>query len=313
MLLAPLPISTDQPASDLMNIVWRKNDVYLDIGSFAMGGGWMTLHVQTVLVLAVVAWTAASGDIWLSLVGLAVMGGGLMGTLWYVYITQWRKPLYSPIRFNRHRRQVCVTEPGGEYWFVPWERVHAIAPRALSLNTGGASQHGSLVLRFPLKGKEYEDYAPNKEGWVLAVNAGGGISSMAQWECIRSFMEVGPEVVPNSSIPETSEKIEREGYWGAWKSYFAQFVDEVKAKPVGPALTTLCGLTIFGIPWVAVLMSRKLEHIPDLSAPEVIEWSKPLPPEQWAKRSPELERAIAEQETILKVDADSPSSNKENV
>ena len=39
MLLAPLPISTDQPASDLMNIVWRKNDVYLDIGSFAMGGG----------------------------------------------------------------------------------------------------------------------------------------------------------------------------------------------------------------------------------------------------------------------------------
>ena len=60
-------------------------------------------------------------------------------------------------------------------------------------------------------------------------------------------------------------------------------------------------------------MSRKLERIPDLSAPEAIEWSKPLPPEQWAKRSPELERAIAEQETILKVDADSPSSNKENV
>lgn len=36
--LAPLPIPTGQPASDLMNIVWRKNQVFLDIGSFAMGG-----------------------------------------------------------------------------------------------------------------------------------------------------------------------------------------------------------------------------------------------------------------------------------
>ncbi|MDX2351395.1 hypothetical protein [Stutzerimonas xanthomarina] len=29
--LAPLPIPTGQPASDLMNIIWRKNEVYLDI------------------------------------------------------------------------------------------------------------------------------------------------------------------------------------------------------------------------------------------------------------------------------------------
>jgi len=36
--LAPLPIPTGQPPQDLMNIIWRKNPVYLDIGSFAMGG-----------------------------------------------------------------------------------------------------------------------------------------------------------------------------------------------------------------------------------------------------------------------------------
>ena len=36
--LAPLPIPTGQPASDLMNIIWRKNQVLLDIGSFSMGG-----------------------------------------------------------------------------------------------------------------------------------------------------------------------------------------------------------------------------------------------------------------------------------
>jgi len=34
--LAPLPIPTGQSPQDLMNIIWRKNPVYLDIGSFAM-------------------------------------------------------------------------------------------------------------------------------------------------------------------------------------------------------------------------------------------------------------------------------------
>ncbi|MEH6491688.1 hypothetical protein [Halopseudomonas sp.] len=74
--LAPLPIPTGQSASDLMNIIWRKNDVYMDIGSFVMGAGWMTLHMGSVMFLAISAWIAASGDIWLSLAILAVMGGG---------------------------------------------------------------------------------------------------------------------------------------------------------------------------------------------------------------------------------------------
>src|SRR5690606_40285057 len=31
--LAPLPIPTGQPAKDMLNLIWRKNEVYLDIGS----------------------------------------------------------------------------------------------------------------------------------------------------------------------------------------------------------------------------------------------------------------------------------------
>lgn len=33
-----LPIPTGQPARDLLNLIWRKNAAYLDIGHFAMGG-----------------------------------------------------------------------------------------------------------------------------------------------------------------------------------------------------------------------------------------------------------------------------------
>lgn len=297
--LAPLPIPTGQPASDLMNIIWRKNQVYLDIGNFSMGAGWMTLHWGTFLFGAVAIWVALSGDIVGSLAVLAVFVVGLMGTLWYLFIKQWRKPLTPPIRFNRQRREVCITEPDGSYWFVPWERVHAIAPSALSLNTGGASKHGSLLLWFPLTGQEHEDYAPDKQGWVLMVTTGGGISSMAQWECIRSFMEIGPEAIPDSSHPERSEKLKQKGYLGVWLSCIAQLFDELKAKEYGAALSTVCGLTIFGAPWFAVLMTKKLANLPELTAPDVIEWSKPLPREQWAKRSSELEQAIAEREAAL--------------
>ena len=301
--LAPLPIPTGQPASDLMNIIWRKNDVYLDIGSFAMGAGWLTLHMGSFMILAISAWVAASGDIWLSLMTLIVMGGGLMGTLWYLFIKQWRKPLYPPIRFNRQRREVCITEPNGEYWYVPWERVHAIAPRALSLNTGGASQHGSLVLWFPLKGQEYEDYAPNKEGWVLAVNAGGGTSSMAQWECIRSFMEVGPEAVPEpleNICGLTLKQI-------FWREYHKSCEERGRFLTIFWEIGVMFPIfNPMGGYWV---IRKKLKHIPDLSTPETVEWSKSLPPEQWAKRSPELERAIAEQEAMLKAEADKPPAD----
>lgn len=291
--LAPLPIPTGQPASDLMSIIWRKNQVYLDIGNFSMGAGWLTLHMGTFLIIAIAAWAALSGDIWGGVLLLGIMGGGLMGTLWYLFIKQYRKPLIPPIRFNRQRREVCITEPDGSYWFVPWERVHAIAPSALSLNTGGASQHGSLLLWFPLKGQEHEDYAPDKQGWVLMVNTGGGISSMAQWECIRSFMEVGPE-----AIPEPLENI----CGLSLKQIFWREFDK-SCQERGLFLTVVWEIGIMfpifnpmGAHWIT---RKKLAHIPELTAPEVIEWSKPLPPEQWAKRSPELEQAIAERESEL--------------
>ena len=45
--------------------------------------------------------------------------------------------------------------------------------------------------------------------------------------------------------------------------------------------------------------SSNLKPPPDLPYPDIIEWSKPLPPEQWAKRSPELEHAIAKREAEL--------------
>ena len=122
---------------------------------------------------------------------------------------------------------------------------------------------------------------------------------MAQWECIRSFMEIGPDAVPENSLNKANEVVQRGGYLGMWKGVALQLVDELRHGKFAKACMTFLGLTIFGIPWLAVLDTRKLAKIPDLTTPEVVEWSKPLPPKQWAKRSPELERAIAEREAEL--------------
>jgi hypothetical protein len=216
-----------------------------------------------------------------------------MGTLWYFFIKQWRKPLTPPIRFNRQRREVCITEPDGSYWFVPWERVYAIAPSVTNLGTYGATKHGSLVLWFPLKGQEHETYGPDKKGWVLMVNPGGGISSMAQWECIRSFMEEGPDAVPEplENICGVSLK---QIFWREFeKSRLERGLFLTVAWEIGIMFPVFNPM---GAYW---MMRKKFSHIPDLTAPEVVEWSKPLPPAQWAKRSPDLELAIAQREAEL--------------
>lgn len=296
--LSPLPIPTGQAPSDLLNLIWRKTPVYLDIGSFPMGSGWLTLHAMTFVIVAVSVWAAWSfygvrGVSWYEYTVLPVTGAVIVGPLWYLYIKQWRKPLTPPIRFNRQRREVCITEPDGSYWFVPWERVHAIAPSVLMLNSGGASKHGSLVLWFPLKGQEREDYAPDKPGWVMMVNPGGGRSAMAQWECIRSFMEGAYDMVPEPTVLHNFGM-------SVWQSYRHDFKAGVAAK--GWFLTFLwegLGTVVFNDVLYEYLSRKKLANLPDLTAPDVIEWSQPLPPEQWAKRSPELERAISEREAEL--------------
>ena len=123
---------------------------------------------------------------------------------------------------------------------------------------------------------------------------------MAQWECIRSFMEVGPEAVPECNWDYSLEEYRKMGRAGVWRSQVVQFFEELFVeRKFGTAFNTLFFMVVMGSPWAFILKLEKLSDIPELTAPEIVEWSRPLPPEQWARRSPELERAISERETEL--------------
>lgn len=298
--LSPLPIPTGEPAADVLGMIWRKNETYLDIGSLSLSAGWVTLHSMSVFFAGLTIYMLFFGfrydtyiGFWLSLITSTVM----MGFLWKGYIKAYRRPLMPPLRFHRQRREVRIVTPEGEEWTVPWERVHAIAPSATMIGQFGAAKMGGLLLWFPYKHQIDEPFHMNKEGWAIMVSPGPGIAAMRQWECIRSFMEVGPEAVPEPSPVHN-------GHMGIWESFMHDMREGIKTNGW---LRTIIEIGLFSFFFnvfvLDYLTRKKFAVIPDLTSPESIAWSQPLPPEQWAKRSPELEAAVVEREKDLEAAA----------
>ena len=279
--LAPLPIPTGRKPSDVLNVIWRKNDVFLDVGSYSIGSAVMVMWPMVMLFL-VLAYFFEDPD-------ALVLGACIMVIPIFLLIQGLFREVPLPVRFNRQRREVCVPRDDGEYWIVPWETVTAAATQQSSVSQAGRATMGLLIIGFenpdPQAGEDNKHYS-------LGFNCGGGTTAMALWECMRSYMEIGPEAAPEAAALNS----------GANLRYYIDYLND-KAKERGWFLTLLWegvfGIFIFNAPLATYLQRKKLYPPPDLLYPEIIEWSKPLPPEQWAKRSPELEAAIAEREAEL--------------
>ncbi|MEG1962566.1 MAG: hypothetical protein RR222_22005 [Pseudomonas sp.] len=281
--LAPLPIPTGRKPSDVLNTIWRKNDVFLDIGNYSIGSAVMIIW-PTAIQFAVIYYITSN---------LLILGGGLIIVgipIFYVILGLFREvPL--PVRFNRQRREVCVPQADGEYWIVPWESVTAAATQHSSVSQGGRATMGMLFIGFENPDPHAKE---DNKHYSLGFGCGGGTTAMALWECMRSYMEIGPEAVEDQTARFDRSK-------GIWATYLEDLIKAAKLR--GWFVTVLwegfCGIFIFNTLLIDVLERWKLNPPPDLTYPAIIEWSKPLPPEQWAKRSPELEAAIAQREAEL--------------
>ncbi len=261
-----------------MGIIWRKNDTFLDISHYSIGTGIMLLWPLLVLFSSM---AYALDDI-----AILIMGAVITVLPCLMLIYSLFRPTPLPIRFNRQRREACFLKRNGDYWIVPWESVVAAATQVSSTSQGGKVTQGMLFIRL-------ENPAPNatkdNRNFTMGFGCGGGESAMAQWECIRTYMEVGPDAVTDntarlahtkgilaSCLDDLKDAAQRKGWFMAllWDGFFGVFI-----------FNTL----------LANLLERwKLYPLPDLDHPDIIEWSKPLPPEQWAKPSAELQAALAE-------------------
>jgi hypothetical protein len=281
--LAPLPIPTGRKPSDVLNTIWRKNDVFLDIGNYNIGSA--VLVIWPMIIQFAVIYYITSDTL--------ILGGGLVVVgipIFYVILGLFSEvPL--PVRFNRQRREVCVPQADGEYWIVPWENVTAAATQHSSVSQGGRATMGMLFIGFENPDPHAKD---DNKHYSLGFGCGGGITAMALWECMRSYMEIGPEAVEDDTARFDRSK-------GIWATYLEDLIKAARLR--GWFVTVLwegfCGIFIFNTLLIDVLERWKLNPPPDLTYPAIIEWSKPLPPEQWAKRSPELEAAIAQREAEL--------------
>ncbi|MBK5374805.1 hypothetical protein JFT81_09160 [Pseudomonas sp. TH43] len=292
--LAPLPIPTGEKPSDVLNTIWRKNDTFLDIGNYSVGSTVMVMWPTLMLFLSLAfGFRNISPDL---SIFILIGGGIIIGIPSMILVQGLLRPVPLPIRFNRQRREVCVPREGGEYWIVPWESVTAAATQHSSVSQAGKATMGLLIIGFENPDPQAKDH--NKH-FSLGFNCGGGTTAMALWECMRSYMEIGPNAVEDQTARFDRSK-------GIWATYF----DDLKkaAKLRGWLVTALwegfCGIFIFNTLLIDVLERWKLNPPPDLTYPEIIEWSKPLPPEQWAKRSSELEEAIAKREAELAAQTD---------
>ena len=279
--LAPLPVPTGEKPEDVLNTIWRKNDVFIDIGNYSIGSAVMTIW-PGIMLFALINYIKPEPLIW---------GGGIiiLGIPIFFVILGLFREVPLPVRFNRQRREVCVPMEDGDYWIVPWESVTAAATQHSSTSQAGKNTMGLLIVGF-----ENPDSLTKEDNkhFYFAFNCGGGTTAMALWECMRSYMEVGPDAAPEAAALNSG---------GSWR-YYIDYLNG-RANKYGWLITFLwdglVGILVFNAPLATYLQRKKLYPPPQLTHPDIIEWSKPLPPEQWAKRSPELEQAIAKREAEL--------------
>ncbi|MHC8348125.1 hypothetical protein ACYZT7_01780 [Pseudomonas sp. RT4P38] len=282
--LAPLPIPTGEKPQDVLNTIWRKNEVFLDIGNYSIGSAVMVMW-PTLMVFVLMGYiTPEPGMIWMG--GLIIIG---LPSMFLIQGLFREVPL--PVRFNRQRREVCVPRDDGEYWIVPWETLTAAATQHSSVSQTGKATMGLLVIGFENPDPLAKD---DNKHFSLGFNCGGGTTAMALWECMRSYIEISPEAVPESRV----------GVAPYEETQIGSIITDLRKGNLLGVLWGIFCITILGTYLAEKLQDLKLSYPPDLPYPDIIEWSKPLPPEQWAKRSPELEAAIAKREAELAAHAE---------
>ena len=312
--LAPLPLPTGQPAEDYAHAIGEVNDTFLTFGvglppvfswQLLIGlymAGWTMLLVLFPLIVALLT-PLAGGTVtdvmeitWgIFLLGIK-FGLPLMQCVLVALLIGWfsnhRKYKHViPSRFNRQRREASFTPDGQtEPIFIPWESLSAWVIEAQGVTQYGVQRQYAMGVGF--------HHAESDEEYSLEFVCGGLPLAIANWEAIRAYMEYevhtlkdiqdpldlqGPNDPPHEGLHTfhnaraRMRRRYREGEVGKWYilSWYLYH------------LITLWTLPFHITEWEIRRVKRLLKRKVPIA---VQEWSQSLPPEQWAKPSPELQR-----------------------
>ena len=311
--LSPKPVPTGMPAFSGQQLHQDANKVFLDVGAG-----------QTSVEFAARAYIGSvmSLVIFCSLVGLGLGVDDHLRTdapIFEIFLTLVLPNYYlwafigfiaslaafnmfriirnigarSPIRFNRQRREVALVFRGEAPVYVPWEEVIACVSASRVITQYAVMP--SFALMLGLRNADTGDVY-----WITIPGGNLGLV-VSEWEAIRVYMEQGPDALPTPLLSDEEfqegtvayfhmcRQVYRKEHW--WIRYAFGFL-----------LIQFCSgwtLPCYIAQWVK---RRPKAVFPQ----EVLDWSKPLPPEQHAKPSQALldesaavRKAYAKGQTML--------------
>ena len=163
-------------------------------------------------------------------------------------------------------------DPKLVYEIYPWEKLVAYIETRQDIGPSLMATHTVLTLAIP----KPDD--PESALAAASINVGHETAGLAQWECIRQFMENGPEACPDPKEDETLAH------------YKAKCRQARKEMSLLPWLVKKVGDWFFQRYLAHIITERRIKTLALKNLPEELKaWSAPLPKEQWAKSSEALQ------------------------
>ncbi|WKC38849.1 hypothetical protein QYM18_07115 [Ectopseudomonas chengduensis] len=311
--LSPKPVPTGMPALSGQQLHQDANEVFLDVGAgqasveFAARayiGSVMSLCIFLSLagiVLGVIDYIEYGSPPFEVLITIVTTNWAVWGFIGFIAslaaFNMFRIirniGARSPIRFNRQRREVALVFRGEAPVYVPWEEVIACVSASRVITQYAVMP--SFALMLGLRNAETGDVY-----WITIPGGNLGLV-VSEWEAIRVYMEQGPEALPTPLLSDEEfqegtvayfhmcRQVYRKEHW--WIRYAFGFL----------LIQFCCGWTL------PCHIAQWVKRRPKAVFPEeVLDWSKPLPPEQHAKPSQALldesaavRKAYAKGQTML--------------
>jgi hypothetical protein len=222
-----------------------------------------------------------------------------------------------PLRFNRQRREVCyIDDTTHRVLIVPWESVVAWVASSQGITSYGAMRDYTF-------GMGLEDEEHDRVQFVLSSQASDA-HALGMWTSIRNYMEEGELVDTPSPMLAALGITLSEDELKPYEGLHTFEIERLDARALGrlddggghltPEQRQRWGYSKrsrWPLRWWYVRRVLVFWKMPYLIAewahrkgrptlPERVQaWSQPLPPEQWAKPSPALQKATALVKTAM--------------
>ncbi|WP_366394749.1 DUF6708 domain-containing protein [Pseudomonas chlororaphis] len=302
VFFSPLPVPTGPSPIDLGGSFLEVNDTFLDVGSSninkafqarVMIASGMLVVILCLLVLPTFVGLAGLNNpfgrsfwyyfsdlfkfgLWMSLWGglsAAILGG------YAVISTTLKKARTRPIRFNRQRREVCFFPDGSDEPVIqPWE--DTVAWLSVSTGSTGVGVMSNYTFGMAIDNPKADTVH------FLTQEVMTPIHGLGKWEAIRVYMEKGPQFCPGKAPYEGRHTFDKE------REDMREEYQHQERSLLGVGWWYLSHfISLWRIPyWIAEWDHRySMKALPD----SIDEWSKPLPPEQWAQPSAALKEQTA--------------------